>query len=163
VPSFAHRIALVRAALQARRGEGSADTKQIESWLGVFERIGLVGKSVGLLSAIEIAAAGDRLDEAIAYADEGLRFVDATGERMREAELLRWRGDLELRRKSPRKARDWFARALDVATAQQARWFALRAATRLAARDRLTDLVAAFAASDDWPDLRVARSVLARG
>lgn len=162
VPSFAHRVALVKAAMQARSGQGSAGATQIETWLGVFERIGLVGKSVGILAAVEIAAAGDRLDEAVAYADEGLRFVDATGERMREAELLRWRGELELRRKSPRRARDWFARALDVATAQEARWFALRAATRLAARDRLPDILGAFADTDDWPDLRAARAVAAR-
>jgi len=172
VPSFAHRVALVRAAMQARREEACASPAQIAGWLGVYEGIGLIGKSVGLLYAIEIAAAGGRLDEAIEYAEEGLRFAEATGERMREAELLRWRGELELRRKKGLAARPWFERALDVASAGDARWFALRAATRLAggerggaraaSRERLGELVATFDADDQWPDLRAARAVLAR-
>ncbi len=171
VPSFAHRIALVCAALRARAGGAVASAQELGAWLDVYERIGLVGKSVGLLAAIEVAAVGGRLDEAVAYAEAGLRFAESTGERMREAELLRWRGALEQRRRAPAAARRWFARALDVATDQGARWFALRAAIDLAtvdrgsaragSRERLAAIVASFDADDDWPPLRAARALLA--
>lgn len=169
VPSFAHRVALVRAAMQAVQGTAIASTSALQSWLAVYERIGLVGKSVGLLAAVEVAAAGGRVDEALTYVDEGLHFVDATGERMREAELLRWRGELEQRR-GTRAAREWFLRAADVAAAQRARWFELRALTRLvslprarpADRDRLARVVATFDAQAEWPDLRDAHALLHR-
>jgi class 3 adenylate cyclase/predicted ATPase len=73
-----------------------------------------------------------RWREAREQLDVALRLVEDTDERWYEAELHRLAGDIALARGDAADAEAQFKRALDVATAQSARIWALRAGSRLA-------------------------------
>ena len=112
-------------------------------------------------------------DEAMRQVEEGLAHVAQTGERAREAELLRVRG--ELLRASPERndqeAARHLERAIAVARSQEASLFQLRAATGLAClyRDQgkraeaielLAPIYGAFTEGFDAKDLMEARALL---
>jgi predicted ATPase len=112
-------------------------------------------------------------DEAMRQVEEGLAHVARTGERAREAELLRVRG--ELLRASPeqneQEAAQYLERAIAVARSQEATLFQLRAATGLARlyRDQgkrveaiglLAPVYGAFTEGFDARDLVEARVLL---
>jgi predicted ATPase len=104
---------------------------------------------------------------------EGLAEIDRCNERLWEAELLRLKGELLLRKKppEPKAAEAAFSRAIDVARRQQAKSWELRAATSLSRlwaewgdRERAVELLAPIA---NWftngfgtNDLRRARELL---
>ena len=112
-------------------------------------------------------------DEATRQVEEGLDHVARTGERAREAELLRVRG--ELLRASPERDEQeaaWYLeRAIEVARSQEASLFQLRAATSLArlyraqgkrveATGLLEPVYGAFTEGFDARDLLEARALL---
>jgi predicted ATPase len=99
--------------------------------------------------------------------------AETTKERWYEAEIYRVAGEIALLSPSPDlvKAEDYFARALAIARAQQARSWELRTATSLArlwceegkrqeARDCLAPVHAWFTEGFDTADLRQARALL---
>ena len=104
---------------------------------------------------------------------EGLAEIDRCNERLWEAELLRLKGELLLRKKppEPKAAEAAFSRAIDVARRQQAKSWELRAATSLSRlwaewgdREKAVELLAPIA---NWftdgfgtNDLRRARELL---
>jgi predicted ATPase len=113
-------------------------------------------------------------DEAMRQVEEGLAHVARTGERAREAELLRVRGELVLRashERNEQEAAQYLERAIAVARSQEATLFQLRAATGLARlyRDQgkrveaiglLAPVYAAFTEGLDARDLLEARALL---
>ena len=105
---------------------------------------------------------------------EALAQVTRTGERFQEAELYRILGELLLQTSHPDRRDDAerrFRQALEVARAQEARSWELRAATSLArlladedqrgeARSTLTGVYSWFTEGFDTPDLQDARALL---
>ncbi len=85
--------------------------------------------------------------------------------------MLRIKGELLLTCDSPAEAEDCFRRALEVARAQEAKWWELRATTSLArllrdtnrrdeARAMLAEIYDWFAEGFDLPDLKDAKALL---
>ena len=115
----------------------------------------------------------DRVDEALATVEAGFRFIEQNGERWAEAELHRIRGELiSVRESDPVQAELHFRKALDVARAQRAKSYELRAATALAAhclrrgkngeaKALLSQTIALWPVDVDHADLRDARKLLA--
>jgi DNA-binding winged helix-turn-helix (wHTH) protein len=124
-----------------------------------------------------------RYDECGALLDEGLAEIGVTGERWCEAELHRLCGELRLARAGQQRpsterwqqlvgeAEACFRRALEIARAQGAKWWELRAAVSLArvpgeygrsseAHRLLSDAYGGFNEGFDLPDLRDARDLL---
>jgi tetratricopeptide (TPR) repeat protein len=114
-----------------------------------------------------------RFDEARTLLDEALEIIDRTGHRRDEAEVHRVLGELLWQQSGP----DWdaaesaFSRALEVARAQQAKGFELRAAMGLArlwqsqgkrsqAHDLLAPIYGWFTEGFDARDLREAKALL---
>ncbi len=135
------------------------------------------GGSVSLsffLSVLAKANAGlAQLDEAWRCIDEALAVVEATGERWNEAEVHRTAGEIALMSSKPdaTKAQTHFERALEVARAQQARSWELRAAISLGrlwrdqgkraeARNLLAPVYGWFTEGFDTLDLKRAKALL---
>ncbi len=102
---------------------------------------------------------------------EAAALVEDSSERYAEADIHRLEGDLLLAGNRPAEAEASYLRALDVARAQQARAFELRAATSLArlwgdqrrhaeARDLLAPIYGWFTEGFDTPDLKEALVLL---
>ena len=105
--------------------------------------------------------------------DEAMRFVNESGMRFWEGELLRLKGTLlaYLSPGEPQEAKWCYRQALAVARRQQARSLELRAATSLAclwrdqgrrddARDLLVPVYGWFTEGFDTPDLQEAKALL---
>jgi hypothetical protein len=74
----------------------------------------------------------DRFDDAWRCIYEAMAVVEATRERWNEANVYRIAGEIALMLSDAAKAEAYFGRALEIARAQQARSWELRAATNLA-------------------------------
>lgn len=76
----------------------------------------------------------DRFDEARGLLDEAVELIDQTGHRIHEAEVHRVLGELHQQQLTPTAdaAEASFLKALEVARAQEAKGWELRAATSLA-------------------------------
>jgi len=114
-----------------------------------------------------------KTDEGLAAVDEGLKMVDAGGERFVLPEIHRVRGRLLLDRSAADRdaAAAAYRRAIEIAREQQARLLELRAATSLArlwgengkrdaARAMLAPVYQWFTEGFDKPDLRDAKALL---
>jgi predicted ATPase len=110
-------------------------------------------------------------DEALATVDDVLSLMERTGERLWQANALGLKGDLLLARGSGAEAEVWYGNAIEVARAQSAKIWELRAATRLArlwhrqgkmieARDLLAPIYAWFTEGFDTRDLIEAKALL---
>ncbi len=121
----------------------------------------------------ETCAIAGRTDEAQAAIDEALAKIEEHDERLWEADTLRIKGDLLLSGPSPRAgdAEACFARAIEVAQAQEARWLWLKAAMSLARLERsqgrsdearvvLEPVCSWFTEGFDTPDLKEAKALL---
>lgn len=91
--------------------------------------------------------------------------VERTGERWYEAEIHRLEGEVLVALDRLADAKACFARALETAAGQQARFWELRAALSFArlshdpaARDRVGRLRAGFSEGFELPDLKAARA-----
>ncbi len=132
---IAHRTSIVRGWARAARGETDDVVDELLPLIETYERAGMVAITSAHVSVVEAAAAAGRLDDALHVLLAAARIVEETGERMEEAEVHRWRGELLLAlrgRQAWPEARAWFEKARTVARAQGARWFELRAAVSLA-------------------------------
>jgi predicted ATPase len=111
-------------------------------------------------------------EKGLAAIAEALKGIEASGQRMHEAELWRLRGELlVLHRETNTEAESSFHRALHVARDQQARSWELRAATSLArflltqnrrdeARSNLAPIMEAFTEGFASTDLKAATGLL---
>ncbi|MER8388773.1 AAA family ATPase [Mesorhizobium sp. M1428] len=117
-----------------------------------------------------LASAG-KVGEAMDVLSKALRAVDQYGERAYEVELHRLRGDLLWQRGAVKEAEIEFCRAVEIARAQKAKSWELRAATSLArlhaerghsaqALEVLSLVQSWFAEDFDTADLRAARTLL---
>lgn len=152
-------------------GEG---IEQIAEGLATHQAAGVaMGRPSHLGLLAEACLRGERADDALAAAAEGLALVASTDERTYEAELLRLKGEaIALRKGGRRKAAEAPLReALAVARRHGARSWELRAAVSLcrhakllkdpsSARSALADVVAWFGDGADTADLRAARAIL---
>jgi predicted ATPase len=112
-----------------------------------------------------------QLEEATALFDELLQIVDKTGERWFAAELHRHKGRLLLRQGHIEAAEELYWKALNLAKAQEAKLWELRATVSLAglrrhqgrhaeARNLLAPIYRWFTEGFDTPDVRAAKALL---
>jgi predicted ATPase len=126
-----------------------------------------------LLVPTHAAAARGQFDDARRCIGEAVTAAEASGERWWEADFHRVAGEIELMspERNAVRAQTCFERALEIARAQQARSFELRAATSLArlwrdqgrrteARDLLGPVYGWFTEGFDTPDLIEAKALL---
>jgi class 3 adenylate cyclase/predicted ATPase len=118
---------------------------------------------LALLAQVELKAG--RPQSALPMLEEARIRVERTGERWYEAEIHRLEGEVLVALDRLADAKACFARALETAAGQQARFWELRAALSLArlshdpaARDRVGRLRAGFSEGFELPDLKEARA-----
>jgi len=117
---------------------------------------------LALLTQVEQTA--KRPQTALPMLEEARIRVERTGERWYEAEIHRLEGEVMVALDRLADARACFARALETAAGQQARFWELRSALSLwrldhdsATRDRVVRLKAGFSEGFELPDLKAAR------
>lgn len=173
LPVFAHTATLVRAWIHNEDGEPGRGADLLRASIPETMRryAILYGCTLPLVRA-ECELRAERIGTAQASAHEGLEATRRFSARVFHAELLRLLGAIEVRRGAEPQAEAAFDRAIDVASAQGARLFELKAATALAqyrldqgAHDQAAALLAprtaAFALGPSFPHLDAARAVLA--
>jgi predicted ATPase len=165
---------LFRGAACALTGEASDAVEQITSSLRSYRSTGASISISYFLSTLGRANARlGRLDEARQCIAEATAELEATEERWSEADIHHTAGEIALMSSEPdaAKAQAHFERALEIARAQQARSWELRAATSLArvwrdhgrraeARDLLAPVYGWFTEGFETRDLREAKALL---
>lgn len=122
-------------------------------------------------SLAEAYLAQGAVREGLDAIEEGLAFVEASGERLWEAEIHRVKGELLRLQGEGARAEAGFQKALDVARRQGARSLELRAATSLArfwsgsgrsdeSRELLAPVYAGFSEGFETLDLQDAKALL---
>jgi predicted ATPase len=110
-----------------------------------------------------------RMDEALATVDETIALVERSGDMFNLPELLRIKGEFLVSTSAAPQAAENFSRALEVAAAQSALGWELRAATSLArmrgrnqdaTRAALAGIHARFTEGFDTADLKAAKDLL---
>jgi class 3 adenylate cyclase/predicted ATPase len=114
-----------------------------------------------------------RIEEALAMLNQALMHIERTGEKLYQAELLRIKGEMRLIRDrgAAEEAEGCFRAALEVARAQEAKWWELRATTSLArllrdigrrdeGRAMLAEIYNWFTEGFDTADLKDAKALL---
>lgn len=114
-----------------------------------------------------------RRDEALAMLEEALATIEGTGEKLHKADMLRLQSEVLLMGDTPAVAqgRNQIRAAIDLARAQDAKWWELRATVTLArllikeggrdeARAILSDIYHRFSGGFDLPDLKDANALL---
>jgi predicted ATPase len=169
---FYETAQLFQGWARARRGatdDGIAQTREALARLASTEQQVEYPYLVSILAETFLQAG--RRSEARDRLEEALRQVEATEERWYEAELHRLAGELALAEGDTAGAEARFRCAVSVATAQSARLWTLRVATRLArlwrdagqpreAHAMLAPLLADFTEGFDTPDLKDAKALL---
>jgi class 3 adenylate cyclase/predicted ATPase len=165
---------LFRGIACAATGAPNA-AQQLTLALSLFRSTGAALTISYFLSVLGKANAGlGQLDDAWRCIAEATAAVEATGEKWHEAEIHRTAGEIALMSSTPdaAKAQAYFERALEIARAQQARSWELRAATNLArlwrdqggrreAHDLLAPVYGWFTEGFDTLDLKEAKALLA--
>lgn len=160
----------LRVVLEALRGwakvrEGSAGG--IEEIVEAVARSRTEGETLHLTYTLLLLARAcgvlGEVREGRAAAREGLSWSHTWNQRYLEAELWRVGGELAYRSGEREAAAEFLQKAVEVATAQGARWLALRALHAFAgrfpdqtARRRLADLVEAIPSGHNLPPFRAA-------
>jgi class 3 adenylate cyclase/predicted ATPase len=136
-----------------------------------------IGGSPDLRYAIALLAYGyarmGQTQKALAMLNEALERIKRTGEKLEHAEMLRLKGEVLLMSdpSETAEAEKCFRQALDVARAQESKWWELRATTSLArllrdtnrpeeARAILGGIYGWFTEGFDLPDLKEAKTLL---
>ena len=173
------RIPHWMAYAQASRGRlmvddeaGEASIAIIEDAIAQWQKTGW-GSFLPMFRAhlIDAYLAKKRPSEALEVADQALESMTKNGEKQFESLLLVCQGDAYVTSAEPRKAESCYARAIDVAHTQSAKFWELRAATRLArlwqsqgrvteARDLLAPIYGWFTEGFDTADLKDAKALL---
>jgi predicted ATPase len=155
-------------------GEGSGGLDEYRKGLAAYRATGAkVAKTFLLALLAELEGAVGHADQATATVGQALQAVATSGVRCWESELHRLNGELLLQqdRANCHAAEDCFRKAIEVAQAQEAKSWELRAATSLAclwaqqgksfqARDLLAPVYAWFTEGFDTADLKDARTLL---
>jgi len=149
-------IAKMEAAVAAFRQAGGAPWQQYATALLAHAR-----------------AINGRTEEALTVLNEVLEHIERTGEKADHTEMLRLKGEVLLMRHPPTvtEAEKCFREALEVARAQEAKWWELRSSVSLArllrdtnrrdeARTMLGEIYNWFTEGFDLPDLKEAKTLL---
>ena len=160
--------------LLAMNGEVEEGITQLHQGLAAYQATGgAVWRPIYLSMLAEAYSKGGQPAEALRSLDEALTLVNATGERVYEAELYRLKGELLLQQSSDNatEAEACFHQAITIAQSQSAKSWELRAATSLAKlwqrqgkRQEAYDLLAPvynwFTEGFDTADLKDAKALL---
>jgi len=136
-------------------------------------RLGVAMRHYRTVQLAEAYARMGRTEEALGMLNDALAQIERNGEKREQAEMLRIKGEMLLMRDSGAipEAECCFRSALEVARAQEARWWELRTTVRLARlldkqgkRDEARAMLAAsygwFTEGFDTADLKDARALL---
>jgi DNA-binding winged helix-turn-helix (wHTH) protein/predicted ATPase len=165
---------LARGGALCGQGQYAEGSRQLQQGLAAWQAQGLsLGQPRYLTMLAEAYGEVRQADAGLQVLDEALALLESTGERVYEADLYRLRGELLLRGTAPdmSQAETCWRHALNVARAQQARSWELRAALSLcrlwqqqgkqaAAYALLAPLYGWFTEGFDTTDLQEARAVL---
>jgi predicted ATPase len=155
-------------------GQTTEGLSEMEAGIAGFERQGGVpGLQYLIALRAERLARNRRWAEAVPLLNNSLAHIRKSGERLYHAEILRLKGEVLLMRDADAtaKAESCFREALEVARAQEAKWWELRATVSLArllrdtnrpdeARTMLREIYNWFTDGFDLPDLKEAKAVL---
>jgi predicted ATPase len=156
----------------AMLGEASEAVTLLTEGLALITATGTVAtKAFYLARLAEVCAVLGQPAEGLSKTKEGAQLIEATEERIWEADLYRVQGDLLNATGDHGAAEGSFERALAVARRQSAKTFELRAATSLArlwhdqgkraeARDLLAPIYGWFTEGFDTPVLQEAKALL---
>jgi class 3 adenylate cyclase/predicted ATPase len=165
---------ILQGAACAVLRSGEVGMREMRAGLAAYSATGArVEQPYYLTLLAEAMRAQGLIEEGLAVLDEASDRVQQTGERYFEAEIHRTRGSLLLARRKANIAESAasYQRALEVARAQEARSFELRASTSLArlwrdqgkrteARDVLAPIYGWFTEGFDTADLKEAKALL---
>jgi predicted ATPase len=165
---------LRRANLLALTGNASSAVSMFTSLIPVYRSMGSTVSLPWHLSHLAMACGElGQFDDASSYIGEATTAIETTKETWCEAEVHRTAGEIALMspERDAAKAEAYFERALEVARAQQAKSWELRAATSLArlwrdqgkhdeARELLAPVYGWFTEGFDTLDLKQAKALL---
>jgi predicted ATPase len=163
-----------RGAIQALTGKASDAITMIPLGIAAWQSSGSIAFVPWYMSHVARAHAQlGQFEEAWRHIDEALEKIEETGETWCESDIHRTAGEIGLLQREPDlgEAEGHFARALEIASAQKAKSWELRAATSLAKlrrdqgrRDRARELLGPiygwFTEGFDTRDLREAKALL---
>jgi predicted ATPase/DNA-binding winged helix-turn-helix (wHTH) protein len=165
---------ILRGRALAEQGQETEGMAQIHQGLLAFSTIGvglLRPHFLGLLA--EVYEKAGRIEEGLAVLAEALAAVNKSEERMYEAELYRFKGELlwALCEENQAEAESCYHQAMDIARGQSAKSLELRAVMSLSrllqkqgkdkeARELLAEIYDWFTEGFDTVDLRAARTLL---
>ena len=168
---------LLRGWAMVQQGEHDTGIAEVQRALVDSAATGAgIYRSYYLGTLAEVYGLAGQLDDGLQCVDEGLAYLDASGERVHESELHRLKGWLLMQRATGadvmHEAEQCFVRARDAARRQSARNFELRATLALSrlwhqqgrqeqARDTLRELHNWFVEGLDTGDMRAAERLLA--
>jgi tetratricopeptide (TPR) repeat protein len=155
-------------------GQVAKGLAEMEVGIAGCKRLGNVPRLQYLIALhAEATARIGRVEEALATLNETLVNVEQTGEQVDYAEMLRLKGELLLMRDPAAtvEAETCFHAALEVARAQEAKWWELRTSVSLArllrdinrreeAHKLVADICGWFREGFELPDLKEARALL---
>jgi tetratricopeptide (TPR) repeat protein len=155
-------------------GHVEEGVSEMESGIRDFRQFGGVPRFPFTLAVLAYAYGRlDRHDQALTMLDEALERIQRTAERIDEAEVLRLKAEMLLMRDrlAVNEAERLLRAATDIAHAQEAKWWELRATVRLArllrdtgrhneARAMLSDIYGWFTEGFDTADLEDAKALL---
>ena len=161
-----------RGLTQVRRGEHQNGLELMRTGIAGTDKINQrILRTARLGHFAEALASAGEFKEALEVLSDALLAVDESGETVCEAELHRLRGDLLRRTGTVGDAEIEFRRAVEIARAQKAKSWELRAATSLAqsysdhghraqALEVLSPVLFWFTADYETADMRAARTLL---
>ena len=161
-----------RGLAQVRHGEHHNGLELMRTGIAGTDKINQrILRTARLGHFAEALASAGEFEEALEVLSDALLAVDESGETVCEAELHRLRGDLLRRNGAVEEAEIEFCRAVEIARAQKAKSWELRAATSLAqlyvrpwtscsGTRVLSPVLSWFTADFDTADLRAARTLL---
>jgi class 3 adenylate cyclase/predicted ATPase len=172
IPFFAAHAMVLRGWALVEEGRCEEGVARLQEGVDAYRATGANVESPHWLTLLaEGCGKAGRIEEALDILGEGLAEVERTGIRYHEAEMHRLEGELRLGFDEER-SEACFERAIDIARAQQAKSWELRAALSLArlwrrqgkpdqGRDLLAPIYGWFTESFESPDLAAAQSLLA--
>jgi class 3 adenylate cyclase/predicted ATPase len=172
IPFYAAHAMVLQGWALVEQGQCEEGIVRLREGIDAYRATGSeIEGSQWLALLAEACGTGGQIDEALAVVREALDAIARTGIRYHEAELHRLNGELLLRR-DEEQSDACFQRAIDIARAQQAKSFELRAVMSLArlwgeqgrrreARELLAPIYGWFTEGFDTADLKEAATLLA--
>ena len=171
---------ILRGWALAQEGEINEGIAQIRQGMTDYRATGSMLEWTGFCALLaEAHFKAGQIKEGLSALDEGLTVMEKTGERFYQAELYRLKGELLLRSSSylsgaglPKEVEEYFDKALQIASRQNAKSLELRAAMSLSRLTKvhgrtehvpcvLKETYNWFREGFDTPDLQEARTLIA--